>query len=64
MQSFKVAKDMFYLENLTSMLLFMKVDDFYTYGNVEELQKYMKKAQTLNTKLALCKEKIEQVMLV
>ena len=30
-----------------------QVDDFYTYGNVEELQKYMKKAQTLNTKLAL-----------
>ena len=40
-----------------------QVDDFYTYGNVEELQKYMKKAQTLNTKLALCKEKIEQVIL-
>ena len=43
------------------ILFFIKVDDFYTYGNVEELQKYMKKAQTLNTKLALCKEKIEQV---
>ena len=38
------------------------MDDFYTYGNVDELQKYMKKAQTLNTKLALCKEKIDQVI--
>ena len=39
-----------------------KVDDFYTYGNVDELPKYMKKAQSLNTKLELCKEKIEQVI--
>ena len=27
---------------------------------MDELQKYMKKAETLNTKLACCKEKIEQ----
>ena len=38
----------------------LQVDDFYTYGNVDELAKYLKKAQTLNTKLALCREKIEQ----
>jgi hypothetical protein len=37
-----------------------QVDDFYTYGNVDELAKYLKKAQTLNTKLELCREKIEQ----
>ena len=33
----------------------LQVDDFYTYGNVDELQKYLKKAQTLNTKLSLCR---------
>ncbi len=37
-----------------------QVDDFYSYGNVDELPKYMKKAQTLSTKLNLCKEKIQQ----
>ena len=37
-----------------------QVDDFYTYGNIDDLPRYMKKAQTLNTKLALCREKIEQ----
>jgi hypothetical protein len=36
------------------------VDDFYTYGNVDDLAKYLKKAQTLNTKLELCREKIDQ----
>ena len=39
----------------------LQVDDFYTYGNVDDLAKYLKKAQTLNTKLELCREKIEQV---
>jgi len=34
------------------------VDDFYSYGNVDELPKYMKKAQTLSTKLELSKEKV------
>ena len=37
-----------------------QVDDFYTYGNVDDLPKYMKKAQTLSSKLNLCKEKIQQ----
>ena len=32
-----------------------QVDDFYTFGNVDELPKYMKKAQTLNSKLELCR---------
>ena len=36
------------------------MDDFYTYGNVDDLSKYLKKAQTLNTKLELCREKIDQ----
>ncbi len=36
------------------------MDDFYTYGNVDDLAKYLKKAQTLNTKLELCREKIDQ----
>ena len=36
----------------------LQVDDFYTYGNVDKLQKYLKKAQTLNTKLALCRQVI------
>ena len=42
------------------MFIQLKVDDFYTYGNVDDLSKYLKKAQTLNTKLELCREKIEQ----
>ena len=37
-----------------------QVDDFYTYGNVDDLPKYLKKAQTLSTKLDLCREKIQQ----
>ena len=37
-----------------------QVDDFYTYGNVDDLAKYLKKAQTLNSKLELCREKIDQ----
>ncbi|XP_059098400.1 dynein axonemal heavy chain 7-like [Tigriopus californicus] len=37
-----------------------QVDDFYTYGNVDDLPKYMKKAQTLQTKLDMCQEKIQQ----
>lgn len=36
------------------------MDDFYTYGNVDDLAKYLKKAQTLNSKLELCREKIDQ----
>jgi dynein heavy chain len=45
---------------LTNVETIDQVDDFYTYGNVDELAKYLKKAQTLNTKLELCREKIEQ----
>lgn len=47
--------------NINPIVCFLdQVDDFYTYGNVDELAKYLKKAQTLNTKLELCREKIEQ----
>ena len=37
-----------------------QVDDFFTFGNVDDLPKYMKKAQTLQSKLDLCYEKILQ----
>lgn len=56
-KALKLRRDRF-LEELEATNA--QVDDFYSYGNVEELPKYMKKAQTLNTKLNLSKEKIQQ----
>ncbi len=56
-KALKLRRERFIEELETSN---QQVDDFYSYGNVDELPKYMKKAQTLSTKLNLCKEKIQQ----
>ncbi len=56
-KALKLRRDRF-LEELEACNT--QVDDFYTYGNVDELAKYLKKAQTLSTKLNLSKEKIQQ----
>lgn len=37
-----------------------QVDEFYTYGDVNELSQYMKKAQVLNNKLSVFQETISQ----
>jgi dynein heavy chain len=36
-----------------------QVEEFFTYGNVDELPKYLKKAQGLKTKLEIAEEKIK-----
>ncbi len=56
-KALKLRRERFIEELETSN---QQVDDFYSYGNVDELPKYMKKAQTLSTKLNLCREKIQQ----
>jgi dynein heavy chain len=56
-QALKLRRDKFVEELEASNV---QVDDFYTYGNVNELSQYMKKAQALNKKLLNCQEKIQQ----
>ncbi|XP_044525004.1 dynein axonemal heavy chain 7 [Gracilinanus agilis] len=37
-----------------------QVEEFYTFGDIQDINRYLKKAQALNTKLDLAAEKIEQ----